>query len=75
MAPRCSHRQACDKYRACPLHAGRRASLSAGGAAVQKRLELSFVDRKSHRQPLHRHTDGRGVGLAEDGHMQIFTQI
>ena len=41
------------------------------GPAVQKDLELLQVHRLTRRQAVHRHPDGRGVGLTKDGNGQL----
>ena len=45
------------------------------GPALEKAVQLLQVHPLPGGQAVHRHADGRGVGLAENGHMQIFTQI
>ena len=55
------------KLRLVPLLPGGGPVPRPGGPAVQKDLELLQVHRLSRRQAVHRHPDGRGVGLTKDG--------
>ena len=46
-----------------------------GGPALEKSLELLQVHRLPGGQAVHRHPDGRSVGLAEDRHVDVLTEV
>ena len=67
--------QAAQKPGLVRLLPGGSGGIPARGPALEKAVQLLQVHPLPGGQAVHRHADGRGVGLAENGHMQIFTQI
>ena len=58
-----------------PLLPGGGGGVPARGPALEEALELLQVHRLPGGQTVHRHPDGRGVGLAEHRHMDVLTEV
>ena len=58
-----------------PLLPGGGGGVPAGCPAAEKGLELLQVHGLPGGKAVHRHPDGRRVGLAEDGNMDVLTEV
>ena len=58
-----------------PLLPGGGGGIPAGSPALEEALELLQVHRLPGGQAVHRHPDGRGVGLAEHRHVDVLTEV
>ena len=70
-----SLRQPAQDLRHVPLLPGGGGAVPARGPAPQEGLELVQVHRLPGGQAVHRHPDGRGVGLAEHRDVDVFTPV
>ena len=58
-----------------PLFPGGGGGIPAGGPALEEALERLQVHRLPGGQAVHRHPDGRGMGLAEHRHVDVLTEV
>ena len=64
---------AAEKLRGICFLPGGRVVVLSRGSPVEKGLQLFQVRRKTGGNPVQTHADGRGVGLPENGQLQMFT--